>query len=78
MSPPNQRFAIVVRDGGKAQARNWRARLQPQTQAQPHPGVVLYPLPQTAAQAVAALDAQFPWLFGAEQRRVPPRRPQRN
>src|SRR5712691_2713761 len=39
--------------GGKAQARNRRARLQAQTQAQPHPGTVLPPLAQTAAQAIA-------------------------
>jgi len=62
--------------GGKTQARNRRARLQAQTQAQPHPGTVLPPLAQTAAQAIAVLDAQFPWLCGAEKRRAP-RRPQR-
>src|SRR5712692_8589164 len=53
--------------GGKAQARNRRARLQAQTQAQPHPGTVLPPLAQTAAQAITVLDAQFPWLCGAEK-----------
>jgi len=63
--------------GGKTQARNRRARLQAQTQAQPHPGTVLPPLAQTAAQAIAVLDAQFPWLCGAEKPRAP-RRPRRN
>ena len=67
--------------GGKAQARNRRACLLTQHEAQPC-GAVLHPLPerplpQTATQAIAALDAQFPWLCGAEKRRAP-RRPQRN
>src|ERR1700722_9033774 len=67
--------------GGKAQARNRRACLLTQHEAQPC-GAVLHPmperpLPQTATQAIAALDAQFPWLCDAEKRRAP-RRPQRN
>ena len=73
---PEQLRRIGAR-GGKAQARNRRARLQTHTQAQPHPGVVLPPLPSTAALSIAALDEQFPWLCGAEQRRTP-RRPPRN
>ncbi|HEY6250500.1 MAG TPA: hypothetical protein VI685_11110 [Candidatus Angelobacter sp.] len=63
--------------GGKAQGRNRRARLQAQTQAQPHPEPLLPPLAQTAAQAIAVLDAQFPWLYGAEKR-MAPRCPKRN
>jgi hypothetical protein len=63
--------------GGKAHARNRRSRQEPQTQAPPHPGALLHPLPQTAAQSIAALDAQFPWLCGAEKHRAP-RRSQRN
>ena len=59
--------------GGKARARNRRARLQAQTQARPHRGAVLPPT-QTTAQAIAVLDAQFPWLCDAEKRRTP-RRP---
>ena len=63
---PEQLRRIGAR-GGKAQARNRRARLQAQTPAQPHPGALLHPRAQTAAQAIAALDAQFPWLCGAEK-----------
>lgn len=66
---PEQLRRIGAR-GGKAQARNRRARLQAQTSAQPHPQV-LPPPPPTAAQSIAALDAQFPWLCGAEQHRAP-------
>lgn len=73
---PEQLRRIGAR-GGKAQARNRRVRLQAQTQAQPHPRAVLRLPAQTAAQAIARLDAQFPWLCGAEQRTVP-RRPQPN
>lgn len=67
---PEQLRRIGAR-GGKARARNRRTRLQAQTQAQPHPGAVLPPRAQTAAQAVALLDAQFPWLCGAEKRSTP-------
>ena len=73
---PEQLRRIGAR-GGKAQARNRRARLQAQPQAQTPPGAILHPLAQTANQSIAALDAQFPWLCGAEQRRTP-RRPPRN
>jgi hypothetical protein len=73
---PEQLRRIGAR-GGKAQARNRRARLLAQTQAMPHPQAVLPPLAQSAAQAIAMLNAQFPWLCGAEKRRAP-RRPQRN
>jgi hypothetical protein len=53
--------------GGKANARNQRARRalvptppQPNT-PRPVPG-------ETATQAITLLDAQFPWLRGAEKR----------
>ncbi len=77
---PEQLRRIGAR-GGKAQARNRRARLLTHYEAQPC-GAVLHPMPEhplplTATQAIAALDAQFPWLCGAEKRRAP-RRPQRN
>jgi hypothetical protein len=36
--------------------------VQPQTRA------VIHPLAETAAQASRILDAQFPWLRGAEKR----------
>jgi len=65
----------------KAQARNRRARLLTHSEAQPCapilPPLPKRPLPQTATQAIAALDTQFPWLCGAEKRQAP-RRPQRN
>jgi len=64
--------------GGKAQARNRRARLLTHHETQPCPAV-LRPMPerpllQTATRAIAVLDAQFPWLCGAEKRQAP-RRP---
>jgi len=67
--------------GGKAQARNRRARLLTHHEAQSC-RAALRPTPerrllQTATQAIAALDAQFPWLRGAEKRQAS-RRPQRN
>ena len=77
---PEQLRRIGAR-GGKAQARNRRARLLTHNEAQPcravfHPPPE-HPLPQTAIQAIAALNAQFPWLCGAEKRQSP-RRLQRN
>ena len=64
--------------GGKAQARNRRARLLTHSEAQPCsailPPLPKRPLPQTATQAIAALDTQFPWLCGAEKRQAPRRR----
>ena len=54
--------------GGKAQARNRRARLQAQAQLQPQSVTVIAPRAETAAEAIAVLDAQFPWLRGAERR----------
>jgi hypothetical protein len=53
--------------GGKANARNQRARraLVPT----PLPPVPSRPVPgETATQAITVLDAQFPWLRGAEKR----------
>ena len=52
--------------GGKAHGRNQRAR---RAFAPPPPPSVLLPaVPQeTAAVAIALLDAQFPWLLGAEK-----------
>ena len=73
---PEQLRRIGAR-GGKARARNRRVRQQGQTPVPPPPGAVLPPPPQTAAQAIAALDAQFPWLCGAEQNARAPRHPQR-
>ena len=66
---PSQLRLIGAR-GGKTHGRNQRARrilMTTQPEAAPQrvaPG-------QTTAQAVAALDAQFPWLRCAEKRRSP-------
>jgi hypothetical protein len=50
--------------GGKANARNQRAR-----RALPLQPVPPRPIPgETATQAITVLDAQFPWLRGAEKR----------
>ena len=63
--------------GGKARARNWRARLQTQAQAQaqarPPMVAAIDPLSETAAEAIVVLDAQFPWLCAAEKRLAPKR-----
>ena len=62
--------------GGKAYARSQRARraLMPT----PPPATPLGSPPrQSTAEAVAALDARFPWLCGAEKpryRKLPPTR----
>jgi len=51
--------------GGRASARNRRARQNPA----PPPKTVPPPPPvETTAAAIAALDAQFPWLRGAHRR----------
>ncbi len=53
--------------GGRAQARNRRDRLRAQPQTPPHL-VTSHARPlTTVAEAIAALDAQFPWLQGAEK-----------
>jgi hypothetical protein len=53
--------------GGKAHGRNQRAR---RTLRPPRPPA--RPVEEeTAAEAIALLDAQFPWLRGAEKRTVP-------
>jgi hypothetical protein len=59
--------------GGRAQARNRRARLQAQAQLPQPPAIVIHPPAETAAEAIAVLDAQFPWLRGAERRIAVPR-----
>jgi hypothetical protein len=66
---PDQLRQIGAR-GGRAHGRNWRAR-QRATQAaavsQPMAGPLVRAL-ETTAQAIAALDLQFPWLRRAERR----------
>jgi hypothetical protein len=60
--------------GGKAHGRNQRARraLMP---TPPASVPVRAAIGQSTADAVAALDAQFPWLRAAEKRRSPNRSP---
>jgi hypothetical protein len=67
---PEQLRRIGAR-GGKAQAHNRRARQQAQAQRPPQTPGGISPPAQTAAQASRILDAQFPWLRGAEQRCAP-------
>ena len=53
--------------GGRAQARNRRLR---QLDQPPEEQMADESAPQeTTAEAIALLDAQFPWLRGAEKRR---------
>jgi len=55
--------------GGRATARNRRLRA---AVAAPQDEVAPVERPdETAAEAIAVLDAQFPWLRGAPQRRRP-------
>ena len=67
---PEQLRRIGAR-GGKAQARNRRARQQAQAQLPAQTRAGIAPLTQTAAQASRVLEAQFPWLRGAEKRCAP-------
>jgi hypothetical protein len=52
----------VAARGGRASARNrrarWRTTAPPRPPALPPP----HPHPETTAAAIAALEAQFPWL----------------
>jgi hypothetical protein len=52
--------------GGRACARNRRARVRAATAPPPQAVPPVAPLPETAAEAIATLDLQFPWLRGAE------------
>jgi hypothetical protein len=56
--------------GGRAHARNLRMR---RVHAASKPADVSAPQFETAAEAVALLDRQFPWLIGAEKARRPVR-----
>ena len=67
---PEQLRRIGAR-GGKAQARNRRARQQAQAQLQPQTLAVIHRPAETTAQASRVLDAQFPWLCGVEKRCAP-------
>jgi hypothetical protein len=58
---PEQLRRIGAR-GGKAHARNRRSRLMARAEAASPIAQELEPVEETPAQAIAALDAQFPWL----------------
>jgi hypothetical protein len=54
--------------GGRAYGRNCRARrLAAHSTPEPTPAAVVPPI-ETTAQAIAALDEQFPWLRSVERR----------
>jgi len=72
---PEQLRRIGAR-GGRTQARNRRLRRLAQAQPRQPIAGAPDPAPETPAEAIAALDAQFPWLRGAEQRKAH-RRPHR-
>ena len=52
--------------GGRACARNRRARVRAVTAQPQKPVPPVARLAETAAEAIATLDLQFPWLRGAE------------
>ena len=70
---PQQLRRIGAR-GGKARARNRRLRLWAQAQGEPPIAACPDRVTETTAEAIALLDAQFPWLRGAEKRSIPARR----
>jgi hypothetical protein len=55
--------------GGRSSARNRRAR---RGAAAPAPSQTMAPPLETTAAAITTLDAQFPWLRGADRRLHPP------
>jgi hypothetical protein len=61
---------LIGARGGRTCGRNQRAR---RALLPPFPAVLRLPVAQAenTAQAVAALDASFPWLRGAEKRHSP-------
>ena len=67
---PEQQRRVGAR-GGRVQAHNRRARQQVPAKVQTPTLAVIHPLAETAAQACRVLDAQFPWLRGAEKRWAP-------
>ena len=63
---PEQLRHIGAR-GGRARARNWRLRQRALAAGLPRPRPARPPV-ETTAQAIARLEAQFPWLGSAGQR----------
>jgi hypothetical protein len=60
--------------GGRAYGRNERARRRAQLHRPLEVIQCLVPHVETAAEAIAALDAQFAWLRGADKPISKPRR----
>lgn len=54
--------------GGRA--REWNLRMR-KLRPVPRSAAVVVPRLETAAEAIALLDRQFPWLIGAEKSRRP-------
>ena len=54
--------------GGRAYARNCRARRQAVQPVALTPALAFVPPQETTAQAIATLDASFSWLKGVERR----------
>ena len=65
----------VAARGGRASARNRRARLRAAAPPPPSPVPPPEPHAETTAAAIAALDAQFPWLRAADPRWQPSYQP---
>ena len=66
---PEQLRQIGAR-GGRAYGRSQRARRRAAEQTAAPETVELHVTPrESTAEAIAVLDAQFPWLRGAEKRR---------
>ncbi len=63
-----QSLRRVGRRGGKATARNRRARQQAMMTPAASLGNPLSAPVESTAEAIARLDAQFPWLRNAERR----------
>jgi len=57
---------IIGARGGRARA--WNLRMRP-SKPSTEPPVIVAPRLETAAEAIALLDRQFPWLIGAEKAR---------
>ena len=57
---------IMGARGGRARVRNLRVR---RLKAAPRLAELSVPRLETAAEAIALLDRQFPWLIGAEESR---------
>ena len=69
LQTPEQLRRLGAR-GGKTTARHWRER-RSEVVAEAAPAATEFPAPapwETTAEAIARLDAEYPWLRDAEQR----------